>query len=86
MADKLLTDPLSAAPVPAYLSDVEAACLPTAGLTAWRALVTDGNVRPGDVVLVQGTGGVAQGCPIKFFGSRWCAGSGYPNRLSCAGP
>ena len=59
MADKLLTDPLSAAPVPAYLSDVEAACLPTAGLTAWRALVTDGNVRPGDVVLVQGTGGVA---------------------------
>ena len=27
-----------------------------------------------------------QGCPIKFFGSRWCAGSGYPNRLSCAGP
>lgn len=59
MADKLMTDPLSAAPVPAYLSDVEAACLPTAGLTAWRALVTDGNVRPGDVVLVQGTGGVA---------------------------
>lgn len=59
MANKLLTDPLSAAPVPAYLSDVEAACLPTAGLTAWRALVTDGNVRPGDVVLVQGTGGVA---------------------------
>ena len=59
MADKLLTNPLSAAPVPAYLSDVEAACLPTAGLTAWRALVTDGNVRPGDVVLVQGTGGVA---------------------------
>ena len=59
MADKLLTNPLSAAPVPAYLSDVEAACLPTAGLTAWRALVTDGSVRPGDVVLVQGTGGVA---------------------------
>lgn len=59
MAEWLLTDPLSAAPVPAYLSDVEAACLPTAGLTAWRALVTDGQVRPGDVVLVQGTGGVA---------------------------
>lgn len=58
-AEWLLTDPLSAAPVPAYLSDVEAACLPTAGLTAWRALVTDGNVKPGDVVVVQGTGGVA---------------------------
>ena len=57
-AEWLLTDPLSAAPVPAYLSDVEAACLPTAGLTAWRALVTDGNVKPGDVVVVQGTGAV----------------------------
>lgn len=57
--DWLLTDPLSAAPVPAYLTDVEAACLPTAGVTAWRALVTDGQVRPGDVVVVQGTGGVA---------------------------
>ena len=45
--------------MPAYLTDAEAACLPTAGLTAWRALVTDGNVRPGDVVVVQGTGGVA---------------------------
>ena len=58
-ADWLVTDPLSAAPVPDYLTNVEAACLPTAGLTAWRALVTDGNVRPGDVVVVQGTGGVA---------------------------
>lgn len=58
-AEWLVTDPLSAAPVPAYLSDEEAACLPTAGVTAWRALVTDGNVRPGDVVLVQGSGGVA---------------------------
>lgn len=59
MADHLVLHPLDAAPVPEYLSDVEAACLPTAGLTAWRALVTDGHVRPGDVVLVQGTGGVA---------------------------
>ena len=59
MAQWLVTEPLSAAPVPAYLTDEEAACLPTAGVTAWRALVTDGNVRPGDVVLVQGTGGVA---------------------------
>ena len=58
-AEWLVTDPLSAAPVPDYLTDAEAACLPTAGVTAWRALVTDGNVRPGDVVLVQGSGGVA---------------------------
>lgn len=58
-AEWLVSDPLSAAPVPTYLSDEEAACLPTAGVTAWRALVTDGQLRPGDVVLVQGTGGVA---------------------------
>ena len=46
-------------PVPDYLSDAEAAALPCAGVTAWSAIVTLGRVRPGDVVVVQGTGGVA---------------------------
>src|SRR3546814_10271107 len=41
------------------LSYEEAAALPCAALTAWSAIVTLGNVRPGDRVLVQGTGGVA---------------------------
>lgn len=45
--------------VPDHLSDVEAACLPCAALTAWSAISTIGRVGPGDVVLVQGTGGVA---------------------------
>jgi NADPH:quinone reductase-like Zn-dependent oxidoreductase len=45
--------------VPAALSDEEAACLPCAGLTAWRALMVEGHVKPGDVVLAQGTGGVS---------------------------
>jgi NADPH:quinone reductase-like Zn-dependent oxidoreductase len=45
--------------VPAYLTDVEAATLPCAALTAWSALVTYANTRPGDRVLVQGCGGVA---------------------------
>ncbi len=44
---------------PEHLSDVEAATLPCAAVTAWSALVTLGNVRPGDTVLVQGTGGVS---------------------------
>lgn len=44
---------------PQGLSHVEAATLPCAGVTAWRAVVTDGQVRPGDHVLVQGTGGVS---------------------------
>ena len=46
-------------PVPGYLSDVEAATLPCAALTAWTALVTQGHLRAGDTVLIQGTGGVS---------------------------
>ncbi|HYV39525.1 MAG TPA: NAD(P)-dependent alcohol dehydrogenase [Gemmataceae bacterium] len=46
-------------PVPAHLSDPEAATLPCAGLTAWHALVTEGKLTAGDVVLTQGTGGVS---------------------------
>src|SRR5206468_9052299 len=46
-------------PAPRGLSFQEAATLPCAGLTAWRALVVDGGVKPGDRVLVEGSGGVA---------------------------
>lgn len=42
---------------PRELSFEEAACLPTAYLTAYRALFTKAQVHPGDVVLVQGAGG-----------------------------
>jgi len=45
--------------VPKHLSDVEAATLPCAGLTAWRALMVEGKIMAGDSVLVQGTGGVS---------------------------
>jgi len=44
--------------VPANLSDAEAATLPIAALTAWTTL-QEGAIKPGDSVLVQGTGGVA---------------------------
>ena len=44
-------------PKPAELSFAEAACLPTAWLTAYRMLVARGAVRPGGTVLVQGAGG-----------------------------
>ena len=46
-------------PVPDHLSDVEAATLPCAALTAWSALVTYGGVKAGDVVLTLGSGGVS---------------------------
>ena len=45
--------------VPEHLSDEEAAAIPAAGVTAWHAVVRVGKVKPGDNVLVQGTGGVA---------------------------
>jgi NADPH:quinone reductase-like Zn-dependent oxidoreductase len=44
---------------PRELSFEQAAALPCAGLTAWRALVVEGRIKPGDRVLVQGSGGVA---------------------------
>jgi NADPH:quinone reductase-like Zn-dependent oxidoreductase len=44
-------------PKPAELSWAEAACLPTAWLTAYRMLFTAGRLTPGCTVLVQGAGG-----------------------------
>jgi NADPH:quinone reductase-like Zn-dependent oxidoreductase len=44
-------------PKPPELSFAEAACLPTAWLTAYRMLVTRGGIAAGDRVLVQGAGG-----------------------------
>lgn len=40
-------------------SHAEAATLPCAALTAWRALVVEAKVKAGDFVLTQGTGGVS---------------------------
>jgi NADPH:quinone reductase-like Zn-dependent oxidoreductase len=54
---KLLADGVSK--VPDYLSFEEAATLPCAGLTAWRAVAVEAPVGPGDIILVQGTGGVS---------------------------
>lgn len=42
---------------PGFLGMAEAACLPTAYLTAYRMLFTRGELRAGDRVLVQGAGG-----------------------------
>ena len=44
---------------PDHLSDAEAATLPCAALTAWSALISQGGLRPGESVLVLGTGGVS---------------------------
>jgi NADPH:quinone reductase-like Zn-dependent oxidoreductase len=44
---------------PAGYTPVEAATLTCAGVTAWRGLVVAGQVKPGDTVLILGTGGVS---------------------------
>ena len=56
-ADKVLVPSGNVIPKPASLSFEEAACLPTAWLTAYRMLFTQGQLKPGDTVLVQGAGG-----------------------------
>ncbi|MEA2815800.1 MAG: hypothetical protein QOI93_3497 [Rhodospirillaceae bacterium] len=45
--------------LPAGLSFEEGATLPCAGLTAWHALVEIGNIKAGDIVQTQGSGGVS---------------------------
>ena len=59
MAEFMVLPEQGVALAPAHLDDVEAASLPVAAVTAWRALVTEGRSKPGDKVLVQGTGGVS---------------------------
>ncbi|MFI0433807.1 MAG: zinc-binding dehydrogenase [Candidatus Nanopelagicales bacterium] len=50
-------------PKPPELTWSEAACLPTAWLTAYRMLVSRGRLQPGETILVQGVGGgVATAC------------------------
>ena len=44
---------------PPHLSAAEAATLPCAALTAWNAVVAQGQTKAGDIVLIQGTGGVS---------------------------
>lgn len=56
-ADTVVVPRRNLLPKPADLTFEEAACLPTAWLTAYRMLFTRGELRPGQSVLVQGVGG-----------------------------
>lgn len=56
---------------PPHLSDAEAAALPLAGLTAWRAVVSRGEVAAGARVLVTGIGG-----GVASFALRWAQSLG----------
>jgi NADPH:quinone reductase-like Zn-dependent oxidoreductase len=56
-AERVAVPTRNLVPKPAELSFEEAACLPTAWLTAYRMLFTKANLAPGATVLVQGAGG-----------------------------
>ena len=53
-----VADPAGLVRTPDHLSDIEAATIPCAGVTAWSAL-REANIGEGDVVVTLGTGGVS---------------------------
>jgi NADPH:quinone reductase-like Zn-dependent oxidoreductase len=57
LAERVAVPARNLVPKPAGLSFEEAACLPTAWLTAYRMLFTKSGVTAGDTILVQGAGG-----------------------------
>jgi NADPH:quinone reductase-like Zn-dependent oxidoreductase len=69
---------------PAGYTHAEAATLTCAGLTAWRALVVDGQLKAGATVLVQGTGGVSVFALqfAKAMGARVIATSSSDDKLA----
>lgn len=82
-ADYVVVPERNVVPRPAGLTEVEAACLPTAWLTAYRMLVTRGQLQPGETILVQGVGGgVSTACIMlgKALGLRVWATSRSPEK------
>ncbi|HEV2676134.1 MAG TPA: NADP-dependent oxidoreductase [Aliidongia sp.] len=52
--------------IPASLTDVTAAALPVASLTAWQALRAAGELRPGQRILIHGAAGGVGGFAVQF--------------------
>ena len=74
-------------PRPPHLSIDEAAALPLAGLTAFRAVVTRGQVRRGETVVALGIGGGVATCVLliaRHFGARVLVTSGSDAKLERA--
>jgi NADPH:quinone reductase-like Zn-dependent oxidoreductase len=59
LAEYVVLDAEGLVAVPQHLGWEQAAALPCAGVTAWNALMVQDRVRPGDTVLLLGTGGVS---------------------------
>jgi NADPH:quinone reductase-like Zn-dependent oxidoreductase len=59
LAEYMVLNEVSAVAAPETLTDEEASTLPIAALTAWYSMMNLGGLRPGQTVLVQGSGGVS---------------------------
>lgn len=60
LAEEVILHEDALARMPAGMSYIDAATMPCAGVTAWNAIFeSSNNVRPGDTVLLLGTGGVS---------------------------
>jgi NADPH:quinone reductase-like Zn-dependent oxidoreductase len=59
MAEKVCLKADGLVQYPSHLTLEEAAALPCAAVTAWHALFRSGGLKPGESVLLQGTGGVS---------------------------
>jgi alcohol dehydrogenase len=70
-------------PTPGHLSDLEAATLPCAALTAWNAVMSQVRIEPGGTVLTQGAGGVSLFALqfARLAGATVIATSSAPDRL-----
>jgi zinc-binding alcohol dehydrogenase/oxidoreductase len=72
---------------PAHLSWEEAAAVPLASVTAYRALVTRARVQPGEVVLITGIGGGVATCALamaKHLGAKVYVTSGHESKIDSA--
>jgi len=85
LSDRIVLHEDGLVSVPEHLSDEEASTLGCAAVTAWHALVTKGRTRPGETILVQGTGGVSI-FALQFgllAGTRVIATSSSDEKLDC---
>lgn len=86
-AEKIVMSTANLTPKPAHLTWEQAAALPLAGVTAWRALFTRAQLKAGDKVLITGIGGGAALYGLQFAvaaGAEVWVTSGSPEKLARA--
>lgn len=86
-AEKITIPVAQLAPKPAHLTWEEAAALPLAGLTVWRALFTRAQLKAGESVLITGAGGGVALCALQFAlaaGATTWVTSSSPEKLARA--